>query len=210
MPRGAFIVFEGADRSGKTTQTKRCVSALTTAGLPVAEGAPWRFPDRTTEIGKMISAYLSNTADMDDHALHLLFSANRWEKAGLIRGALSRGETVVVDRYAYSGVAYSAAKGLDVDWCKAPDAGLPAPDVVVYLDLSFEAAARRGEFGAERYENEKMQRAAADMFVKMRTPAWKIVDADADQDTVFSRVMDAVMPAIVAAKKTEKPGVLWD
>jgi len=35
--------------------------------------------DRTTEIGKMINAYLTNATEMDDNALHLLFSANRWE-----------------------------------------------------------------------------------------------------------------------------------
>jgi thymidylate kinase len=35
--------------------------------------------DRTTMIGKMIDAYLQNTENLDDHAVHLLFSANRWE-----------------------------------------------------------------------------------------------------------------------------------
>lgn len=37
--------------------------------------------DRTTQIGKMIDAYLQSKADMDDRAIHLLFSANRWECA---------------------------------------------------------------------------------------------------------------------------------
>lgn len=37
------------------------------------------------------------------------------------------------DRYAYSGVAFSAAKGLDVDWCKKTDSGLPKPDLVIFL-----------------------------------------------------------------------------
>lgn len=210
MARGAFIVFEGADRSGKTTQTRRCVNALSSGGITIASGAPWRFPDRTTAIGQMINAYLSNAADMDDQALHLLFSANRWEKARLIRDALARGETVVVDRYAYSGVAYSAAKGLDEGWCRAPDGGLPAPDVVVYLDLSFEAARKRGEFGKERYENEGMQRKVAEVFKRMRTERWAIVDADADEDTVFERVMDAVMPGINRASESKEIGKLWD
>lgn len=40
----------------------------------------WRFPDRTTETGKMIDLYLQSKADIDDAAIHLLFSANRWEK----------------------------------------------------------------------------------------------------------------------------------
>lgn len=37
--------------------------------------------DRTTPIGKMIDAYLRSQSEMDDHAIHLLFSANRWELA---------------------------------------------------------------------------------------------------------------------------------
>ncbi len=40
----------------------------------------WRFPDRTTAIGRMIDAYLTCKAEADDAAMHLLFSANRWEK----------------------------------------------------------------------------------------------------------------------------------
>lgn len=210
MGRGAFIVFEGADRSGKTTQTRRCVNALCSGGISVASGAPWRFPDRTTAIGQMINAYLSNESDMNDQAVHLLFSANRWEKAGVIREALARGETVVVDRYAYSGVAYSVAKGLDEDWCRAADGGLPAPDVVVYLDLRFEAARRRGEFGKERYEKEGMQRKVAEVFERMRTERWRMVDADADEDTVFERVMDAVMAGINRASESKEIDRLWD
>lgn len=39
------------------------------------------FTDRTTAIGQMIDAYLRSTSELDDHAIHLLFSANRWELA---------------------------------------------------------------------------------------------------------------------------------
>jgi dTMP kinase len=38
------------------------------------------FPNRQTEIGSVISSYLKNTTDISDQAIHLLFSANRWEK----------------------------------------------------------------------------------------------------------------------------------
>lgn len=50
----------------------------------------------------------------------------RWEKRRALVDALRAGKTLVIDRYAFSGVAYTAAKalpGLDLDWCKAPDAG---------------------------------------------------------------------------------------
>ena len=76
-PRGAFIVFEGADRAGKSTQCAQLVEHLRGRGVEVEH---WRFPDRTTAIGGMINAYLTSQADLDDAAVHLLFSANRWEK----------------------------------------------------------------------------------------------------------------------------------
>ena len=103
-PRGAFILFEGVDRCGKTTQSRRLVDHLTGKGVrPVTiqqgvpttlfEGTPdqpscmrqvaaelWRFPDRCTPIGRMIDSYLTGKSETDDAAMHLLFSANRWEK----------------------------------------------------------------------------------------------------------------------------------
>jgi dTMP kinase len=73
----------------------------------------------------------------DDAAVHLLFSANRWEAVKSLKTRLNAGETLVCDRYAFSGVAFTAAKGtLDLEWCKNPDRGLPAPDAVIYLDVS--------------------------------------------------------------------------
>ena len=66
----------------------------------------------------------------------------------------------MVDRYAYSGVAFTAAKGapgLDRAWCMAPDVGLPAPDAVFFLNLTVEQAAARGGYGEERYEKADFQ-----------------------------------------------------
>ena len=82
-----------------------------------------RFPERTTDIGKMISSFLQNKKPMGSELLHLLFSANRWELQNEIREKLQKGEIIIIDRYAYSGVAYSVAKGLDLEWCKSPDRG---------------------------------------------------------------------------------------
>ena len=113
--RGAFILFEGVDRCGKTTQSRRLVDYLTAKGVGTAPQhtstgldqrqcadcahrtmVAWsqrcklgilqvdaellRFPDRYTPIGRMIDAYLTGKAETDDAAVHLLFSANRWEK----------------------------------------------------------------------------------------------------------------------------------
>merc|ERR1719162_889986 len=94
---------------------------------------------------------------MSDQAIHQLFSANRWETAVSLVGELTTGTTIVCDRYAFSGVAYSAAKGLDFTWCQAPDRGLPVPDGVFYLHVDPKVGQSRANFGDERYENVDMQ-----------------------------------------------------
>jgi dTMP kinase len=122
MRRGAFIVLEGIDRCGKTTQSTRLRETLTNLGHPTTA---LRFPDRTTTIGKLIDAYLAQGKEIDDRAIHLLFSANRWELAAQLEAQLRGGDNVVVDRYCYSGIAFTSAKGLPLEWCKAPEVGLP-------------------------------------------------------------------------------------
>ena len=77
LSRGAFILFEGVDRCGKTTQASKLVDSLNQSGIT---SELWRYPDRTTTIGKMIDDYLQCKADSDDASMHLLFAANRWEK----------------------------------------------------------------------------------------------------------------------------------
>ena len=118
--RGILIVFEGLDRTGKSTQVKHLKSYLEKVGIKVKN---MRFPERSTNIGKMISQFLSNASDMEDEALHLLFSANRWELKNNMVEDLNNGYTLIVDRYAYSGIAYSNAKGVDFEWCKQCDKG---------------------------------------------------------------------------------------
>jgi len=177
--RGGLIVLEGLDRSGKSTQVDRVVELLKTRGINASKMA---FPDRSTAIGGMIDAYLKGGEDLDDAAVHLLFSANRWEKCKHIRDRIADGETLVLDRYCFSGVAFTAAKGTHtLDWCKGPDRGLPRPDVAIYLDVSAETASARGGFGEERYEKEEFQMKVREQFDYLRheDPAmWEIVDAD--------------------------------
>ena len=62
------------------------------------------------------------------------------------------GTSLIIDRYSYSGVAFSAAKGLNLSWCKAPEVGLLTPDLVLYLDIAPNIAVECGDYGGERYE----------------------------------------------------------
>ena len=73
---------------------------------------------------------------MGNEAVHLLFSMNRWENKSQLMEILRSGTDIVCDRYAYSGVAYSVAKGLDFEWCLGADRGLILPDLVIYFDAS--------------------------------------------------------------------------
>eukprot|EP00127_Corallochytrium_limacisporum_P005126 Clim_evm32s199 gene=Clim_evmTU32s199 len=195
--RGALIVLEGLDRSGKTSQVARLIENLKRAGTKT-EGK--RFPDRTTPTGKIINDYLAQGKDLDDHCIHLLFSANRWEAASEIKAKLLSGTTVVVDRYVWSGIAYTAAKGLPIDWCKSCDYGLPNPDAVFFLELSMEEASKRGEYGAERYEKEEFQKKVREVFYQVKKPEWISIDAARTVDEVAD---DIIVQAKEVVKKAE-------
>ena len=68
-----------------------------------------------------------------------------------MRSKLESGVTLVLDRYAFSGVAFTSAKeGFDIEWCQQPDAGLPTPDLLLHLSLDSTEAEGRGGFGDER------------------------------------------------------------
>ncbi|KAI0849966.1 thymidylate kinase-domain-containing protein [Daldinia vernicosa] len=162
--RGAFVVFEGMDRAGKTTQAKLLQQRCIESGREVRF---MRFPDRTTPIGKMIDSYLKGETEIEDHVIHLLFSANRWEAVKKIKTELEAGHTIICDRFYHSGIVYSAAKNiksLSLSWAKAPEVGLPRPDMVLFLDLEEEVARERGGWGGEVYEKGEMQRRVRDLF----------------------------------------------
>ncbi|KAG8733287.1 Thymidylate kinase [Ceratobasidium sp. 423] len=199
MVRGAFIVIEGLDRSGKSTQCARIVSRIEGQGKPVKA---IKFPGKTTEIGKLIDAYLQSKAEVDDHTIHLLFSANRWELASSIKSLLASGTTIVCDRYAYSGLAFSAAKqkpDLSYEWCLSPDIGLPAPDAAFFLEVSPEVARQRGGYGQERYENEEMQAAVRQTFQRIGKDVqerWEVIDANRTQDEVEEDLWGRIGPLV--------------
>ncbi|GAB4830302.1 dTMP kinase [Ancistrocladus abbreviatus] len=204
--RGALVVLEGLDRSGKSSQSNNLISFLEGLGF---SAELWRFPDRNTSVGQMISSYLSNKSQLDDHTIHLLFSANRWEKRALMEEKLKAGTTLIVDRYSYSGVAFSSAKGLHMDWCKAPEIGLLAPDLVLYLDIPPEKAAERGGYGGERYEHLDFQRKVAEKYFALRDDLWKIVDACLPIEDVQKQLQALVLDSVTTCQKGKPLSQLW-
>ncbi|PON85098.1 Thymidylate kinase [Trema orientale] len=204
--RGALVVLEGLDRCGKTTQSSSLHKYLEGLGHPAEL---WRFPDRTTSVGQMISSYLSNQSQLDDCTIHLLFSANRWEKRSLMESKLKSGTTIIVDRYSYSGVAFSSAKGLDFDWCKAPENGLLAPDVVLYLDIPPEKAAERGGYGGERYEQLEFQMKVRQSYQALHDASWKIIDACQPVKDIEKQLQEIVFKSIETCRKGKSLTCLW-
>eukprot|EP01116_Phalansterium_solitarium_P021748 TRINITY_DN6900_c1_g1_i1.p1 TRINITY_DN6900_c1_g1~~TRINITY_DN6900_c1_g1_i1.p1 ORF type:complete len:218 (-),score=26.01 TRINITY_DN6900_c1_g1_i1:183-836(-) len=205
--RGALIVFEGVDRCGKSTQVKKLGEYLAATSTPCEVS---RFPNRETPIGKILNSYLTNKdVALEDRAVHLLFSANRWECRDRIVQVLNAGTTVVLDRYAYSGVAFTSAKGIDLEWCKDPDRGLPEPDVVIYMQLSIEDAAKRGEYGQERYENVDFQRKVEAIFQqKLKDSTWVVLDGRKTIDELHLEIQRVAGDAIARARTTPV-GALW-
>ncbi|XP_070765159.1 thymidylate kinase isoform X2 [Enoplosus armatus] len=187
--RGALIVLEGVDKAGKTTQCKKLVQALQQSGRPVEM---MRFPDRTTTIGRLISAYLEKKSDLEDHTVHLLFSANRWES------------------YRYIWYAH-LLQGFCLDWCMKPDVGLPKPDLVMFLQLSPAEAALRGQFGEERYETSAFQKAVQQKFEQlMKDPSvnWQVIDASQSVEDVHQDITTHSLNVINTAQNVPL-GELW-
>mmetsp|Transcript_12015 Transcript_12015/g.26362 ORF Transcript_12015/g.26362 Transcript_12015/m.26362 type:complete len:254 (+) Transcript_12015:1-762(+) len=212
--RGAFILLEGVDRCGKTTQVSLLVKHLLSLSLATVA---YRFPDRSTQVGSLINSYLTSstpTAPLDDRAIHLLFSANRWEASTSLARTLASGTNIVCDRYAYSGVAFTSAKveedrgsmsggELGLEWCIAPDVGLPAPDCVIFLDLEQDEAEKRGGYGGERYEKRDLQMRVRKRFAELqsldeqngRVP-WHVVDASQSIEEVTGELVSIVNDTI--------------
>ncbi|KAG2228867.1 hypothetical protein INT48_003155, partial [Thamnidium elegans] len=190
--RGLLIVVEGCDRSGKSTQCDNLVKRLLGNGV---DSELVKFPDRTTQTGKMIDSYLQQKSELDDHAIHLLFSANRWEAMKTLEEKLNSGKTLIVDRYAFSGVAFSSAKGLDLEWCRNPDIGLLTPDIVLFLDLPIDEAEKRGGFGDERYEKRELQMKVRDEFMKLKDDTWKFIDACQSKESVERDIWETIETA---------------
>jgi len=156
----------------------------------------------------MIDNYLRGTSSQEDHVIHLLFSANRWEAASSIEQDIEAGTIVVVDRYYYSGCVYSAAKNnplLSLSWARHPEVGLPRPDLCLFLDISAEDAAKRGGYGEEKYETKQMQDRVRQLFGELRTAPEKddfvTIDAGRSLQEVEKAVLDA---ALACCKKVDE------
>ncbi len=154
--RGRFVVLEGIDGSGKSTQARLLAAALRARGETVVET---REPGGTA-LGERLRAVLLDSApgEISPAAEVYLFAAARAQLvSAIVRPALMRGEWVVCDRFLESSLVYQGiARGFGVDVVAQANELAVArciPDLVLIIDVPLgAAAARRG--AADRIEAE--------------------------------------------------------
>jgi len=199
MQRGKFIVFEGLDGSGKSTQLRMLEQRLGTLGRTV-----FRTAEPTGGgIGQTIREALSGEKPCSTAVLAALFLADRIAHNEEIAAHLDAGEDVICDRYFYSSMAYQGP-GTDPDWVADMNRRCPAiakPDLCVFLDMDYRRCKARLDAGRDRleiYEQDlSVMEATRTAFLSVfrryeNEDRIVIVDADRDRDAVAEEIFAVV------------------
>jgi len=204
---GLFIVLEGPEGSGKSTQGKRLAGRLSTEGVPVLLT---REPGGTA-IGEQVRAIL---LDQGNYAMlpqteALLYSAARAQHVGeVIRPALESGTLVICDRYVDSTLAYqSGGRGLPLDGLVEMQrfaTGGVAPDLRILLDLPPALGLARRLATPEEVNrldvvslafHERVRHFYLSL-VDADPTSWRVIDATDDVEEVAANVWSVVGPTI--------------
>jgi dTMP kinase len=195
-----FVVLEGLDGCGKSTQAGILVGRLRAEGHDVVAT---REPGATAA-GAAIRAVVLGEGALDPRTEALLIAADRAEHvAAVVRPALDRGAVVVSDRYVPSSLAYQGVgRGLGVEAVERIShwaTGGLSPDLVVVLDVPPEVAAARRKGPRDRMEREPdgfrevVRRAYRDLAIRF---GWSVVDGTAPVEKVAEEVWAAVQPVL--------------
>jgi dTMP kinase len=204
--RGLFIVLEGVEGAGKTTQLARLGRWLEDAGVSVRRG---REPGGT-ELGEAVRGVLLDRAELDmapESELLLMLAARSAFVREVVRPALASGVVMLADRFETSTFAYQGfGRGLPLDEVRRLNTfatGGLRPDRVVILDLppgEGRARQHRGGKDADRIEGggEAFHDRVARGYRELGTsdPAAVLVDARGDEGTVHRRIIEALAPLL--------------
>ncbi len=204
MNKPRFIVFEGIDGAGKTTQIELLRKALEERGIPCKITAePTDLP-----VGREIRAALGGKIKKTPIEMAKMFAYDRelhnTDPEIGVSSMLDDGFTVISDRYYYSSLAYQGATlGYDtVAALNLDNESIRTPDLCVFLDLtperSLERIGKRGE-ETEIYENfdylSKTRAMFFDVFerLKARGESIAVIDAYGSVEEVAVRVLETVL-----------------
>ena len=150
-----FIVLEGLDGAGKSTQIRMLRQLFADRGV---ESEYVHFPRFDSPVyGQLIARFLrgefGGVQEVDPYLVALIFAGDRADAAPQIRQWLAEGKAVVLDRYVYSNVGFQCAKlpaGEErdrlADWIVNLEFGhnaLPRPDLSLFLDVPFAFTERK-------------------------------------------------------------------
>lgn len=219
---GLFVVFEGGEGAGKSTQVTRLARALRGQGHQVVVT---REPG-ATEFGARIRGMLLGGANgpavPSARAEALLYAADRAHHvATVVRPALAHGSVVVSDRYVDSSLAYQGAgRSLPVEeiaWLSSWATGRLKPDLVVLLDVPPEVGSARvdgrGE-GEDRLEresaafHERVRYAFLDL-AAAEPSRYLVLDATLPVEEIAAAVLDRVGPMLPPATPP-RPAQVFD
>jgi len=165
--RGRFVVVEGLDGAGTTTQSRLLGEALRAAGRKVHVTAEPSGGPVGALVRQVLQKRLGGGAGQgfDPHALALLFAADRRDHlAAEVLPRLAAGTDVVSDRYTLSSLAYQGLTTGDMAWVEAINREAIAPDLTVFLEVGAGMALGRRQAAAtnpELYEVAAFQRRVA-------------------------------------------------
>jgi dTMP kinase len=198
-PTGLLIGVEGIDAVGKRTQTSLLTTWLRSKSISVSTIS---FPDYSTAIGKEIKRFFVGEKNYSPEVRSLLFAANRWERRAELEAMLARSETVIVNRYSESNLAYGTSIGLKLEWLLGLEAGLPRADLVLVLDAPPTALYQRRGLNKDRYERDRgLQERARKSYLELAAKfGWKVVDA-AQGIQKTSNTMTALVSQLLADKR---------
>ena len=137
-----FVVLEGLDGAGTTTQLRLAAEKLAAAGRPhFCTSEPTGHP-----LGRLVRDVLTRRLGVHPTTLAMMFAADRAEHllaaGGGILKRLECGELVISDRYLFSSLAYQSLD-CDFEYVRALNAGFPLPRDVVFLDTPVRESQRR-------------------------------------------------------------------
>ncbi len=197
MIEGLFIVLEGVDGVGTTTQTHLLSKSLRDRGLPITttrepSDGPVGVLIRQILSGRVVVPGISGNRPPSWSTMALLFAADRLDHIeATIHPNLMDGVTVISDRYVYSSVAYQSVTGggeaETVAWVRAINEHARRPDLTLVLDVTPEEAARRRVERAssrEIYDGAELQQELAAFYLDIdrHFPGHNIVHIDATED----------------------------
>lgn len=198
MPRGLFIVIEGIDGTGKSTQAKRLGEWLASQGREVVlsrepTAGPW---------GQKVRESAATGRLSPEEELEYFLNDRREHVAELIAPSLAAGKIVVLDRYYFSTMAYQGARGFDpAEIRRKNEEFAPVPDLLLIMDLAVDAALERigarGDTANEFEKRENLER-CREIFLSLKDESFaRVINTCGTLDEVAARVREAVESHLV-------------